>query len=412
VQVVNEVSLMGSAKYLYQTPNALFAFVSIERDKLDIDAMVRAANICDAYDLNPSDPLLQQYRDMCRPADPAMRPRLPSVVDFFQVVSGCVSGNLCADFVRPSLESVGGGYYSKYGFDRTECPEGSYCPSPGVKVECPVGFVCDQPRLLSPTKCLNNDKGDSGCFQPGLQRPEPCPSGFFCFTTYLPPIPAPPGVKQGIHGRQGPRVPVACMPGEFCPLSRAVKEGKALLCPEGLFCNDTALLTPFYCPLPDKQCFQQQCPEQPEGCVEQCSGMSYCPNGTIEAVLCPVGSFCESPAAEALPCSDSSFCPAGTFLSTPCPAGFYCPDPTLKVVCPSGFYCPLGTHLPFKCGTLDLCPVGSDKKRGGVYGVCLSTACLLMSSFCFISWLGLLFCSCRVTVCLCVHRSLSCCCCP
>ena len=85
-----------------------------------------------------------------------------------------------------------------------------------------------------------------------------------------------------------------------------------------------------------------------------CPAGSFCPLGSLQATLCPKGSF--SAAAGAINCS---LCPAGTFSSVAgstscqnCPGGHFCPTGTSSwafLHCGAGNYCPDGSGAPTPC---------------------------------------------------------------
>jgi hypothetical protein len=102
-----------------------------------------------------------------------------------------------------------------------------------------------------------------------------------------------------------------------------------------------------------------------------------------QPIACPVGHYCRSGAASAIPipknfsspqrCFDGFFCPRGSHTpegTGPCPTGFYCPTQTEAYTCPRGQYCAgVGNTKPNDCypGTYNpdlgrsnctLCPTG------------------------------------------------------
>ena len=133
----------------------------------------------------------------------------------------------------------------------------------------------------------------------------------------------------------------------------------------------------------------------------------------IDALACPAGFYCPTPAA-ALPCEPGYFCPPATIqpvtcnmtllveaaplmpitfrpatvaqrvfmygdplqgnscpanASDPiglCPKGWYCPDPAVKLPCPAGFYCKSGSLQPQRCPFLTNCPAGACECRACV----------------------------------------------
>ena len=92
--------------------------------------------------------------------------------------------------------------------------------------------------------------------------------------------------------------------------------------------------------------------------------------GVLE--LCPLGSFCPSNGVQ-VKCPDDwgIYCPGTDSLGKKsiCPAGYYCPDPSTKKLCPSRHYCREGSMMPNPCFLFEVCPSGSSKPDGSMYGV-------------------------------------------
>ena len=65
------------------------------------------------------------------------------------------------------------------------------------------------------------------------------------------------------------------------------------------------------------------------------------------------------------------YCPGTNSLGNRniCPAGFYCPDPSTMKICPSRHYCREGSMTPNPCFIFEVCPTGSSKPDGSMYGV-------------------------------------------
>lgn len=85
-----------------------------------------------------------------------------------------------------------------------------------------------------------------------------------------------------------------------------------------------------------------------------CPAGSFCPASSINATLCPKGTYSPSPGA-----SSCTPCPSGTFASVfgstscqPCPGGHACPSGTsswARLNCGRGNYCPDGSSSPTPC---------------------------------------------------------------
>lgn len=133
-----------------------------------------------------------------------------------------------------------------------------------------------------------------------------------------------------------------------------------------------------------------------------CPPYNYCPEGTIDPVSCPNGTYTESHVTNLVDGSECQQCPPGKYCTNgdvtgDCAAGFWCKlgsptawpndtDEIYGVICPLGYYCESGTlplfihHciLPMTCiafffitGTTSpqSCPLGRVINREGAASV-------------------------------------------
>ena len=277
------------------------------------------------------------------------------------------------------------------------CDAGFYCnsterdnivPNPPLSI-CPVGHHCEQ-GSTTPARCAEGTFADVE----GLEQCNLCPAGYYCTTL---------GVVDEcpINHRCpfGTKVPIACEAGDYTQHTGATE---CEACPEGYYCeadeNGTAV---FVCPqghyCPALSIEPQPCPggtylgaeamTQPSDCLPctpgwycdesgltapkgLCSAGFYCSNGstTAEPSLqsfgdqCPPGAYCPEGSVEPLPC------PAGTYNNRSqqtslsdclvCPAGFYCVESSSSYSgseCDPGYYCPAGTQSAME----NACPEGT-----------------------------------------------------
>eukprot|EP00940_MAST-03C_sp_MAST-3C-sp2_P000735 g735.t1 len=89
--------------------------------------------------------------------------------------------------------------------------------------------------------------------------------------------------------------------------------------------------------------------------------------------LCPAGSFCPSGGVQvACPIDWGIYCPEGSTTldeDNICPAGYYCRTPSVIQACPSRHFCREGSIEPQACFVFEVCPAGSAKADGSIYGV-------------------------------------------
>jgi hypothetical protein len=104
--------------------------------------------------------------------------------------------------------------------------------------------------------------------------------------------------------------------------------------------------------------------------------------GVLE--LCPLGSFCPSNGVQVLCPNDwGIYCPGSDTLDDKniCPAGYYCEDPTQMKICPSRHFCRQGSMAPNPCFIFEICPTGSTKPDGSMYGVFIVIVLFLVIYF-------------------------------
>lgn len=377
VQHVNTLTFMGSPLRMAISSNGYYITATMTRKKTEIDAMIRATELCEKLAANPGDPALLPYQDTCN-QEGMMKPRKPTIGDFAQIATMCIAGSWCPDFENPDIDTLGAGFYSDYGFDRSACTPGHFCPEPGILTDCPIGFMCPTHGQTFPIPCSPDPLAASNCFGNKLMAPKVCPNGTLCTKPYLPPLPAPPGMVQTTDSN-GKRIVEDCVLKDFCSLGRAISEGDQLLCPEGMFCNHTSVPEPANCSIPDVKCIQEKCPGRTAGCPDKCRGMASCPAGSVSDQMCPAGHFCPDPRSPGIPCTQGRYCPLGSYLADLCLKGYYCPSPDKKIKCPKGSYCPTGSSAPIQCSFLDWCPKGSAKKQAFLWSLIILFLCIILS---------------------------------
>ena len=345
VQAVNRLQFLGQPKDPYITGNSQFLFAALTRKKFELDAMIRAVEICESSSKELGD---VQKALGCLNTEVWRQPSRPSLSDFVQVASICVPGMSCPSFEQEKILMMDDGYYTKIGYERILCDRGYFCRS-GQRTECPPGFKCPSPGLSLPHRCDQDPSGKTSCFGEALIRPVRVPNGSIAVAPYWLPFPAPPGTK--VVEKAGELRLSNCSDGDYCPLAKG--DGNDLKCPQFTFCSNSSVLLPTACDILP-------------GVGKK---VQYCPAGTFDPQDCPVGYHCtielddqqQAKAMLKLECKLTTYCPAGSWEAKPCPAKYFCKTPSEKELCPEGYFCIQGTVDPVKCKPLSACSPGTDK---------------------------------------------------
>lgn len=239
----------------------------------------------------------------------------------------------------------------RYYCDRTgviepsECPQGHFCPvGTALPERCPEGTFSAQLGLLNAEECTQCSPGYY-CSSNGLVEPSgKCLPGFYC--TLGSPFPNPNAIEfggpchRGHYCPEGSTESIPCPRGSYMPNQQAKSVSECMLCPEGRYCNDTALLEPtgdckagFYCSLGALTATPLD-----NSTGDICWEGHYCPTASGEPIKCPPGTFADV---------------TGKEVCDTCPERFFCDgdDSTSYEICPAGHYCPDGTITPQKCNT-------------------------------------------------------------
>ncbi|CBY12491.1 unnamed protein product [Oikopleura dioica] len=235
------------------------------------------------------------------------------------------------------------------------CPEGQFCPEPGMggfgsngTYDCDPGFYCE-----SGARERDPDTAENG----------PCPAGKYCPNA------------DGIYR------PLDCPIGTYNPSTHARDlETGCLSCKGGYVCDESGLVTPttpcppgLFCPSDYSTVAGKVCPKH-----------HMCPEGTADPIPCPLGFYQKSKGADScIPCSAGEYCqpkpPTDPDSEDPlqidnkiCPAQYYCPPETaFPIKCPSGTY-----TLSDETGRTQLsdcrpCPYGKYCRDGSIQGPCM-----------------------------------------
>jgi len=293
----------------------------------------------------------------------------------------CPAGYTCT-LGDPVPNVCNKGYYCPEGESAIACPTGTYNPSI-IKstlddcLDCPAGYYCNETAITTFANW-------------------PCPTGQFCLTGTVDPLPCPSGTFRNKVGAANQTDCDVCPPGRYCPIETSVY----LTCPQGYYCPAGASNITL-CP-PGYTCGTNT--SEPEACPES----YYCPLGTHTPLECYYGTYCPTGTDFPIPCplgykavgAPNNTLSVLSLLETACeacPAGYYGTDserlscsegtqgyyflgattsatPTnltteLGAICPVGHYCPAGSSEP------QACPVGYYLGSTGAYNSSQCTMC-------------------------------------
>ena len=174
--------------------------------------------------------------------------------------------------------------------------------------------------------------------------------------------------------RNGPRLLVACTPGQFsasgsgdddasggcspCPSGSYAAAAGATACTAcglGTYGPATGATSCVVCPAGQYNKF-----EGLSVCIQCSSGKYSASTGSVACDVCPAGSFCAKGSSAAEPCAGGYFCPQQSSAASSCPAGFYCPAGAAAALpCPGGYSCAPLSAAGALCAGGTYCPSGS-----------------------------------------------------
>ncbi|KAJ8368244.1 hypothetical protein SKAU_G00082720 [Synaphobranchus kaupii] len=317
----------------------------------------------------------------------------------------CPRGHYCPEGSRSPKPCPAGHYSNTSG--NTElthclhCPAGFSCASSGLSApsnRCQAGYYCPLGQNSSSPasytcspghRCLPGSAIQSPCApgtyqdQPGQADCAPCPAGHFCTGSSHPdpghtPSPCPKGHYCPPGAKSGAEFP--CPAGTFSDQTGVSSADQCAPCPPGKYCSSAGLAAPTGHCSAGYLCIHGAVVPQPAGDASgrRCSSGTYCPQGSINMVPCPPGTYNPLEGTGSvdacLPCPRGQYC-AGIGLDSPsgsCSPGHYCtlgsssaePQNLLTVstthasnlseengggVCPKGHYCPATSTQPLPC---------------------------------------------------------------
>ncbi|EFC41188.1 predicted protein [Naegleria gruberi] len=370
----NTISLMGESTYMDITRNAQHMFVTVSRERWELQSLTRFYNICKQLEVDPEDPFLKPFAEQCK----ANTPSPVTLNQFGQYTSSCFSGMSCPSLKHVEIDIIPEGFYTTRPNVVKECEEKYFCLQ-GVRQPCPIGFYCPNKGMTKPLPCKfstshnlhkrglswEEPKGSDTCYSQANSLPQPCLNGTLCITPYFPPIPISPGLYL-----EGNKIK-ECQLGDYCNLGRYIGENQnssILACPENTYCEEPSTMEPSLC-IPDEKL------------------SLYCPPGTTFRRPCNKGFYCPKPSVE-VPCKLTQYCEEGSYIPETCPAGYYCPSPSEKLICPKGFYCVVGSVYPTNCPTFSICPEGTKAYEDYALGVLIDILIIMgvILTFKIYSW--------------------------
>jgi hypothetical protein len=271
------------------------------------------------------------------------------------------------------------------------CPPGSYCPaSSELPTVCPDGTYDSRGSLQSSSECTPCPVGRY-C-QQGISI-GPCRAGYYCLSRASSPTPSDQLCPAGHYCLDGCTTPTPCPESTIRETDGGARLSDCLICPAGYSCfegNPEMIACPvgYYC---ENEQTQVPC---------RMGTYNQFPGGSNSSVClpCPGASFCSEEAISdpsTWPCFAGHYCPEGTLEPIPCPGGTYQDTPGVSVsvedclVCPGGFYCSNSTVFPVECPALNYCPEGSSWSASCVFfadntnPTCIRISILLSMRLCY-----------------------------
>lgn len=270
----------------------------------------------------------------------------------------CTPGHSCPEASETEIICEGGTYQPNFGQSNcTICPERFYCPfnvsNPLTEFfDCPIGFYCPQGTQTSTQFPCPPGTYNSLQNRGNLTECNPCLGGTYCATDAIPSSSGSGQCLGGyfcILGATTPNPSDGVM-GDICPLGYYCPQGsiEPLECPIGTFSpvNGTIEIDDCIPCSPGEYCEQSGLPQSSGSCDPGyfCTARSTTPTPTDGIV----GDFCQA----------GFFCPRGSNLPLPCPPGWFSSEPFASncSLCPPGFYCTNASSYPLQCPPGYYCP--------------------------------------------------------
>ena len=238
-------------------------------------------------------------------------------------------------------------YVSSYNTSNDTCKYGTVLGSSfkGIGDICPKGHFCiagaSKPEPC-PAGTYNSMTGQSNCTI--------CPAKYYCSerTIYYTNFSCPVGhycLRNTTDKHQYP-----CKPGTFNNKTNAGSDQECQPCTKGSYCEGSGNSAPTKLCSAGWYCTGGTEKDKPTTNGGRCQKGFYCPVGSTAPVECDTGKYCESDELEYPTgnCSAGYYCIKNSTVAAPtdgimgdkCPKGHYCPEGTLNTVA-----CPPGTFL-------------------------------------------------------------------
>ena len=282
----------------------------------------------------------------------------------------CFSGHYCPQATSVPRPCPPGTFYNSTGAESEDdcypCPPGEYCEGSGLvrsTGSCSEGFYCASGANSSrPIGSTNGGECSIGHYcPPGSVLPQSCsdgtymnhsqaamcyncPAGFYC-TRMTAADPCPPGFfcPEGTGSEIMP-----CPVGSYNPATGLSNVSQCTACDPGKYCQHPGISSPTGTCAGGHYCTQGVNTSSPidyytgEGGI--CPPAHYCPNGSVNPVGCPAGTFSnQTGLSQCLECPKGFYCLSNltNYEYSPCPKGHYCLSGTTfaeQYPCPSGTF--------------------------------------------------------------------------
>src|SRR3989338_675157 len=104
----NKITLLGESEFMDITRIAQHMFVTISRERWELQSINRFYSICKQLEINPDDPFLKPFSQQCS----ANSPTPVTLNQFGQYTSSCFSGMSCPSLKKVEIKTLPSGYYT------------------------------------------------------------------------------------------------------------------------------------------------------------------------------------------------------------------------------------------------------------------------------------------------------------
>lgn len=213
-----------------------------------------------------------------------------------------------------------------------DCGSGEACDGTLTVGPCADGYLC----LAGVGPSLEPQLWQKKYSASAVQMGGPCPVGHFCSEGAKFPTSCQRGTSTEGEGGKAPVDCVPCRAGWYCSLNSSVSSlhviSSYLLKASSANISNVGRRYSMYTRHPLMDSCESDTAVWLVQEVLECPAGHYCPEGSVEPLVCPRGTYSLSPLATSsrscMTCPPGYLCIPGTvdYSQWPCPTGYYCPD--------------------------------------------------------------------------------------